>query len=172
MPFPVVKTTGRANVLIMLSKRLIFIATVLFLVVSVVAIVYLQIDSKPISTSIQEKNESLLNHLDPIKIDFTEAGKHTGEYATVRTPVKYQFNNGKYLIFSSRVNPHHTYMVQDENDRNGFFTVRILIDDLHKFPEDFGQQILNKEVEVTGVLTWYQSDPHLIVESPDQIKIL
>lgn len=127
----------------------------------------------PVEKSHPESKEvSHPTKITPIQISYTEAGKHTGEYATVRTPVKYQFNNGKYLIFSSRVNPHHTYMVQDVNQRDGFFTVRILSKDLDKFPEDFGQQILNKEIEVTGVVTWYQSDPHIIVESPEQIKIL
>ncbi len=151
-----------------MPKKIFLYFVLLLFPLSLIVWIYLNTPREEIIPEIPQNQSKA----DPIVISYVDAGKHTGEYATVTMPVKYQFNNGKYLIFSSRVNPHHTYMVQDEKDRNGFFTVRILIDDLHKFPDDFGSQILGKDLEVTGILTWYQSDPHIIVSKPSQIKIL
>jgi len=59
-----------------------------------------------------------------------------------------------------------------EGDTSGFFTVRIPAERLTKFPSDFEARLRGRRAHVRGTIGWYQGDPHIVVASPDQIRLL
>jgi hypothetical protein len=103
-------------------------------------------------------------------VPYTEVLKYTGEVRTVRMPAPYvSYDRGKEIFISSRKNPHHAHMVPEGGDRSGFFTVAIPEKYLAEFPTDFADQIRDKEILVTGKISWFQGDPHIVVTVPRQI---
>src|SRR3990167_2288110 len=109
----------------------------------------------------------------PQVISYMDAAKYEGQIVTVRTPIKYAFyEEGKEMFFSSRVAPHHAHLVPEGGDRSGFFTVSIPKEAFSVFPENYADLLKNKEVLVTGTMTWFQGDPHINVTEQSQIYIL
>lgn len=95
----------------------------------------------------------------PSLIDYTEARQHVGETKSVQGTIRYTFNNGKafYLGFK---NPHQ-----------GAFAALIPVEYLDKFadaPENLFH--LGDQVTVAGKIVWYQGDPVIYVNDPNQIE--
>lgn len=84
-----------------------------------------------------------------------------GTTATVRGQLAYVFNNGKKVLLGF-ANPHRgtfKIIIQKENWQN--FPVP---------PEEIYR--VGQEVEVTGVIDWYQGDPVIEVTQPEQIRVV
>ncbi|GAP06847.1 protein containing PQQ-like domain [Anaerolinea thermolimosa] len=97
----------------------------------------------------------------PELINVSQAQEYAGKVATVEGEVKYIFNNGK------------NYLLGFAYPHQGVFKALIPIPDWQNFdaPPDtlftVGQQI-----QVSGLIEWYQGDPVIYVHRPDQIQIL
>ena len=105
------------------------------------------------------------------RIPHTDAVNHVGYVRTVQMPVRYSFHSwGKEIFLSSRTLPHHAHMVPRGGDRSGFFTVAIPSAVVDLFPRDYAERLRNRRIEVTGEVTWFQGDPHIIVTSPSAIR--
>lgn len=108
-------------------------------------------------------------------VQYFEAQDFENQWVKVKLPVKYVFNNGKYLFISSMINPHHRHMLVDQSDKEllkQFFTVKILNKDLPKFDKNIQQNIKDKTLVVEGKVTYYQGDPHIEVSDPKNLSII
>jgi hypothetical protein len=81
------------------------------------------------------------------------------------------YDRGKEIFISSRKNPHHAHMLPPKADKRGFLTLSIKEKYLSGFPPKYADTLRGQEIEVTGELTWYQGDPHIIVTVPRQILL-
>lgn len=95
-----------------------------------------------------------------ILIDWTEADKHYGEYATVAGTVVGTHNSGKacFLNFHS--------------DYHKYFSAVIFASDYDKFPANPEKAYANKKVKITGKIEKYDGKPEIIVKSPEQVEIV
>lgn len=149
----------------MTAKSYLVLSSILLITLAILGILTWRQFTKPLVLT-------SLNQIDSDIISYQQAGLYTSQTKTVQTPVNYVFNNRKYLFISSRTNPHHAHMLSDDQDKSGFFTIRIYVTDLPKFPADFTQQIQNKTILATGKIDWYQGDPNIIITDPSQISII
>jgi outer membrane protein assembly factor BamB len=89
------------------------------------------------------------------------AAMHVGKVREVEGVIRFVFNNGKavYLGFQ---NPHQ-----------GALKIRILRPYWDRFPLPPEQMIRpGTAIRVRGQIDWYQGDPQILVEQPDQIRIV
>lgn len=89
------------------------------------------------------------------------AAMHVGKVGEVEGVIRFVFNNGKavYLGFQ---NPHQ-----------GALKIRILRPYWDRFPLPPEQMIRpGTAIRVRGQIDWYQGDPQILVEQPDQIRIV
>jgi micrococcal nuclease len=94
-----------------------------------------------------------------LRIDYTEAPNHVGEYACV---------TGKVDHVSK---PKQTTFLNFCSDyRNCPFGAVIFEQDAHKFPNP--RQYQGRTVEITGLVRSYQGRAEIILKDPGQIKIL
>jgi len=96
-----------------------------------------------------------------LRIPYTAAAHHAGQYAAVEGTLRWVFNNRKavYLAFKD---PHQ-----------GAFLARILKEDWAAFPQPPEMLYpVGTSVRITGWIGWYQGDPYIQVISPAQIEIL
>lgn len=109
----------------------------------------------------QETADVNLAYVSENVIDFTDAQLFAGHTMAVEGDLHDVFNNGKavYLTFQT---PHQ-----------GAFLVRILKANWGKFsqpPETLFAP--GQRVHVTGRIEWYQGDPVIYVQHPDQIRVV
>ena len=102
-----------------------------------------------------------LSYVNEGAIDYTAARDFAGHTMTVEGELHEVFNNGKaiYLTFKT---PHQ-----------GAFLVRILKANWAQFdrlPETI--YTAGQRVQVTGLIEWYQGDPVIYVNHPDQIRLV
>lgn len=93
-------------------------------------------------------------------ISWQEAGKYTGEYLIVEGKVVRSYNSGKACF----LNFHPDY--------KRYFTAVIFASDFSKFPDRPEKHYLNKKVRVSGTIKEYNGAPEIILNSPEQIKII
>lgn len=106
-------------------------------------------------------------------VSYIDAASYVGQIRTVRTLVKYAFmEKGKEMFFSSRTLPHHAHMVPEGGDKTGFFTIAIPLKAFDLFPASYVEKLRGKNIEVTGKVTWFQGDVHMIVTDPKQIRVI
>ncbi len=94
-----------------------------------------------------------------IRIDYTEAPNHIGEYACVVGRVDH-VNNPKETTFLNFCPDYKTCP----------FGAVIFGSDVHKFPNP--KQYEGETVEITGLIKSYKGRPEIILKDPSQIKIL
>jgi micrococcal nuclease len=94
-----------------------------------------------------------------IRIDYTEAPNHVGEYACVVGRVDH-VNRPKKTTFLNFCPDYKTCP----------FGAVIFNSDAHKFPNP--EQYEGQTVEITGLIRSYQGRPEIILNDPQQIKIL
>jgi hypothetical protein len=90
-----------------------------------------------------------------------EARQWAGSTATVRGRLAYGLNNGKKVLLGF-ANPHR-----------GAFKIIIRKEDWDNFaspPEQIYR--VGQQVEVTGMIDWYQGDPVIYVSWPEQVRVL
>jgi endonuclease YncB( thermonuclease family) len=95
-----------------------------------------------------------------IRISYTEAPNHVGEYACVIGRVDHVYTSQKGTTFINFCPDYKTCP----------FGAVIFISDAYKFPNP--NQYEGKIVEITGLIRSYQSRPEIILNDPAQIKIL
>lgn len=91
-------------------------------------------------------------------IDYTEAPKHVGEYASVRGTLKKAYTSSKGIIFLDFCSNYKTCP----------FTAVIFADDAKKFGDL--SRLTGKVVTVTGTIASYQGKAEIILEEPNQIS--
>jgi hypothetical protein len=94
-------------------------------------------------------------------LPYTLASLYIGEVQEVEGTIRFVFNNGKavYLGFQ---NPHQ-----------GALKVRILRPNWERFPMPPEQMFrLGTAIRVRGRIDWYQGDPQILVEQPNQVHIM
>ena len=120
-------------------------------------------NGQPSGVTVQTTSKSLmsdnLSYVSGGVIDYTVAPAFAGRMMTVEGELHDVFNNGKavYLTFKT---PHQ-----------GAFLVRIRKKDWGNFaapPETL--YAAGEHVQVTGFIEWYQGDPVIYVQRPDQIQ--
>jgi len=94
-----------------------------------------------------------------IRISYTEAPEHVGEYACVAGRVDHVYTSEKGTIF---INFRPDYKTSP-------FGVVIFGSDAYKFPNP--NQYEGKTVEITGLIKTYQGRPEIVLNDPGQIKI-
>jgi len=97
----------------------------------------------------------------PAIITHEEVWNHVGEVKTVAGTIRYIHNNGKTTCLGFK-NPHQgafAVMIR-ERDRGNFPAV----------PEEYYR--IGQAIRVTGKIVWYQGDPVVYAEHPDQIEIV
>jgi hypothetical protein len=147
-----------------MKRRVLFVIIfiTISLIVFIVSKIFLNSNNTSSALIASDKNNT---------ISYRDAVQFEGQTRTVEMPALYVFNNRKYLFISSRTSPHHAHMVEEGGDKTGFFTVRIFLEDLTKFPPNFEKNIQNKTLLVTGIIGWYQGDPHIVITEPSQITV-
>jgi endonuclease YncB( thermonuclease family) len=95
-----------------------------------------------------------------IRISYTEAPEHVGEYACVKGRVDHVYTSRKGTIFINFCPDYKTCP----------FGAVIFGSDAHKFtrPNQYG----GKTVEITGLIETYQGRAEIVLKDPGQIKIL
>jgi phosphatidylserine/phosphatidylglycerophosphate/cardiolipin synthase-like enzyme/DNA/RNA endonuclease YhcR with UshA esterase domain len=93
-------------------------------------------------------------------ITWQEAGNYAGVEVTVAGDVVRTYDSGKvtFLNFS--------------DDYRNTLTIAIFPSIYDRFPALPAEYFLNQQVEVTGLVKIYEGAPEIIVESPDQIRIV
>jgi len=94
-----------------------------------------------------------------IRISYTEAPEHVGEYACVAGRVDHVYTSQKGTIF---INFRPDYKTSP-------FGVVIFGSDAYKFSKP--NQYEGKTVEITGLIRSYQGRPEIVLNDPAQIKI-
>jgi micrococcal nuclease len=95
-----------------------------------------------------------------IRINYTEAPNHVGEYACVSGKIDHVNISQKGTIF---LNFRPDYKTSP-------FGAVIFGSDAHKFPNP--KQYEGQTVEITGLIKSYQGRPEIVLKDPGQIKIL
>jgi micrococcal nuclease len=95
-----------------------------------------------------------------IRIDYTEAPNHVGEYACVSGKIDHVYTSQKGTIF---LNFRPDYKTSP-------FGAAIFGSDAYKFSNP--KQYEGETVEITGLIKSYQGRPEIILNDPSQIKIL
>jgi len=95
-----------------------------------------------------------------IRINYTEAPNHVGEYACVSGKIDHVYTSQKGTIF---LNFRPDYKTSP-------FGAAIFGSDAYKFPNP--KQYEGETVEITGLIKSYQGRPEIILNDPGQIKIL
>jgi micrococcal nuclease len=95
-----------------------------------------------------------------IRISYTEAPEHVGEYACVAGRVDHVYTSQRGTIFINFCPDYKTCP----------FGAVIFVTDAYKFPNP--NQYEGKTVEITGLIKSYQGRPEIILKDPGQIKIL
>jgi len=95
-----------------------------------------------------------------IRINYTEASEHVGEYACVAGRVDHVYTSQKGTIFINFCPDYKTCP----------FGAVIFGSDAYKFSNP--NQYEGKTVEITGLIKSYQGRPEIILKDPGQIKIL
>jgi micrococcal nuclease len=94
-----------------------------------------------------------------IRISYTEATEHVGEYACVAGRVDHVYTSQKGTIFINFCPDYKTCS----------FGAVIFGSDSYKFPKP--NQYEGKTVEITGLIRSYQGRPEIVLNDPGQIKI-
>ncbi len=94
-----------------------------------------------------------------IRIDYTEAPNHVGEYACVSGKIDHTYTSQKGTTFLNFCPDYKTCP----------FGAVIFDSDAYKFPNP--NQYEGKPVEITGLIKTYQGRPEVILNDPGQIKI-
>ena len=95
-----------------------------------------------------------------IRIDYTEAPNHIGDYACVSGKIDHVYTSKKGTIFLNFCPDYKTCP----------FGAVIFGSDAHKFPNP--EQYEGQTLEITGLIRSYQGRPEIILNDPEQIKIL
>lgn len=93
-------------------------------------------------------------------IDWQEAAAYAGQAVTVKGQVSNTYNSGKVIFLNF-----------DPDYRNTFKVV-IFPDAWPLFPTSPDEYYQNQQIAVTGQIEMYQGAPEIIVNHPDQIRIL
>jgi micrococcal nuclease len=93
-------------------------------------------------------------------IDWQDAGRSIGEYATVKGEIVRTYNSGRACF----LNFHPDY--------RRHFNAIIFSSDFDKFPSSPENYYRNKKVEITGEIGEYRGAPQIILNSPSQIEII
>jgi bisphosphoglycerate-independent phosphoglycerate mutase (AlkP superfamily) len=93
-------------------------------------------------------------------INWREADKYYGKVITVEGKIVRSYNSGKVTF----LNFHPDY--------KRYFTAVIFKSDYPKFRNSPDKFYLNKKVQVSGLIKNYQGSPEIIINDPEQIKIL
>ncbi len=94
-----------------------------------------------------------------IRISYTEAPEHVGEYACVAGKVDHVYTSQKGTIFINFCSDYKTCS----------FGAVIFVSDAYKFPNP--NQYEGKTVEITGLIRTYQGRTEIVLNDPGQIKI-
>jgi len=94
-----------------------------------------------------------------IRISYTEAPEHVGEYACVAGRVDHVYTSKKGDTFINFCSDYKTCP----------FGIAIFSSDAYKFPNP--NQYEGKTVEITGLIRSYQGRPEIVLNDPGQIKI-
>ena len=94
-----------------------------------------------------------------IRINYTEASKHVGEYACVEGKVDHVYTSQKGNIFINFCSDYKTCA----------FGAVIFGSDAYKFPKP--KQYEGKTVEITGLIRTYQGLAEIVINDPCQIEI-
>jgi micrococcal nuclease len=94
-----------------------------------------------------------------IRISYTEAPEHVGEYACVAGKVDHVYTSQRGTIFINFCPDYKTCP----------FGAAIFGSDAYKFPNP--NQYEGKTVEITGLIRSYQGRPEIVLNDPGQIKI-
>ena len=94
-----------------------------------------------------------------IRISYTEAPEHVGEYAWVEGRVDHVYTSEKGTIFINFCPDYKTSP----------FGAVIFVSDAYKFPNP--KQYEGETVEITGLIRSYQGRPEIVLNGPGQIKI-
>lgn len=115
--------------------------------------VWLSNSSATVVPGTGEKTQTIL------RIDYTEAPKHVGEYACVTGRVDHVYTSRKGTVFINFCPDYKTCP----------FGAVIFDSDSYKFPgpEQYGR----KDVEITGLIRTYQGRAEIILHDPNQIEI-
>ncbi len=95
-----------------------------------------------------------------VRIDYTEAGNHIGEYACVSGTVDHVYTSRKGTIFLNFCPDYKTCP----------FGAVVFGSDAYKFLNP--RQYKGRAVEITGLISSYKGQPEIILRDPGQIKIL
>jgi micrococcal nuclease len=93
-------------------------------------------------------------------INWQEADKYYGKIATVEGVIVRTYNSGKVVF----LNFHPDY--------KRYFTAVIFKSAFGKFPNSPEEYYKNKKVQVTGLIKNYQGSPEVILNDPEQIKVI
>jgi len=93
-------------------------------------------------------------------ISWQDAAEHYGEYCTVEGTIVATHNSGKACFLNFHPN------------WKKYFTAVIFANRFSVFPTAPERYYQDKKVRVTGYIKEYQGKPEIIIESPEQIKIL
>lgn len=94
-----------------------------------------------------------------LRIDFTQAWKHVGEYACVTGKVDNVYTSQTGIVF-----------INYSADSNFcLFSAVIFKSNASKFANP--AELPGKKVEITGLIISYQGPPEIVLENPNQIKI-
>lgn len=106
---------------------------------------------RPISPSAQQTSKVIF---------WQDASKHYGEFCTVEGTIVATHNSGKACFLNFHP------------DWKRYFTAVIFANQFGEFPTNPERYYRGKKVQVTGFIKEYNGKPEIILESPDQIKIL
>lgn len=93
-------------------------------------------------------------------INWKDADKYYGKIITVEGRIVRSYNSGKVTF----LNFHPDY--------KRYFTAVIFKSDYPKFKSSPDKFYLNKKIQVTGLIKNYQGSPEIIVNDPEQIKVI
>jgi endonuclease YncB( thermonuclease family) len=118
------------------------------------------LSKRPASISPQgESNRNPTLQHSAIRIDYTEAPNHVGEYACVSGKIDHVYTSQKGTIF---LNFRPDYKTSP-------FGAVIFGSDAYKFSNP--KQYEGETVEITGLIRSYQGRPEIVLNDPGQIKI-
>jgi endonuclease YncB( thermonuclease family) len=95
-----------------------------------------------------------------IRIDYTEAPNHVGEFGCVSGRIDHVYTSQKGTVFLNFCPDYKTCP----------FGAVIFNSDVYKFPNP--KQYEGQTVEITGLISSYQGRPEIILKDPSQIKVI
>jgi bisphosphoglycerate-independent phosphoglycerate mutase (AlkP superfamily) len=135
----------------------------LFLGVIVVLLVakFTIADRKVIATKDSESYQQNYSYekIDKV-ISWQEADRYYGKIVTVEGVIVKTYNSGKVVF----LNFHPDY--------KRYFTAVIFKSAFSKFPNNPEDYYKNKKVQITGLIKNYQGSPEIILNDPEQIKVI